>query len=517
MNPPAADYDVVIMGGALSGAAAGMILKREHPDMRILIVERTVKFDRKVGESTSEVGGCFLTHVLHLGAHLSAHQYQKHGLRMWFCKTPHDSVDDLTEIGPRYQSRLPTFQLDRALLDEHLLKEACGFGCELMRPATIKTITLSEDQAPHALEITPKEGLVRTVTTRWIIDASGKAALLAKKLGIHRSAEDEHPTSSIWCRFRNVNGLDSFKSRKMFPKLMANVRGMRTSATSHLMGRGWWCWIIPLSDGSYSVGVTWDRRFYTLPEGPSLLARLQAHLMTHPVGRLMFEHAVPDADDTFYYKNLAYRSDSITGNRWVLVGDAAGFMDPLYSHGIDFIGHTVSAATELVQKNLAGEDTQMITDYLNMAYPRCWRLWFEALYKDKYACMGDAELMNAAFLMDLATYFIGPVRVVYSDPEHEWSRMPYHGPAGTLFARFMAFYNRRLVHLAQERVRKGIYGRCNHGHFWTPRQSFSPDTSAVRLLWDGMKVWIKAEITTLLAPEPSEQTVMMREKAAAGA
>jgi len=217
---------------------------------------------------------------------------------------------------------------------------------------------------------------------------------------------------------------------------------------------------------------------------------------------LMFEDAVPDADDTFYYKNLAYRSDYITGNRWVMVGDAAGFMDPLYSHGIDFIGHTVSAATELVRKNLAGEDTRPLSDYLNLAYPRAWRLWFEALYKNKYACMGDAELMNAAFLMDLATYFIGPVRVVYCDPEHEWSRMPYHGAAGEFFARFMAFYNRRLVHLAQERFRKGIYGRCNHGHFWTPRYSFSPDTSAVRLLWDGIKVWIKAEITTRLAPEP---------------
>jgi hypothetical protein len=65
----------------------------------------------------------------------------------------------------------------------------------------------------------PQEGQMRTVTTKWIIDASGKAAVLAKKLGIQHSIGDEHPTSSVWCRFRNVNDLDSFKSRKMFPKL----------------------------------------------------------------------------------------------------------------------------------------------------------------------------------------------------------------------------------------------------------------------------------------------------------
>ena len=158
MIPSNTDYDVVVMGGAFSGASAALLLKREQPDLRVLIVERTLQFDRKVGESTSEVAGCFLTRVLHQGHHLSAHHYQKHGLRMWFFQTPDDDVGNLTEVGPRYQSRLPTFQLDRAILDEHLLKEACDFGCELMRPATIKTITLAEDAAPHTLEIMPKEG-----------------------------------------------------------------------------------------------------------------------------------------------------------------------------------------------------------------------------------------------------------------------------------------------------------------------------------------------------------------------
>jgi len=298
----------------------------------------------------------------------------------------------------------------------------------------------------------------------------------------------------------------------MFPNLMKGSRSTRTSATNHLMGRGWWCWIIPLSDGSVSAGVTWDRRLYTLPEGPSLVARLQAHLLAHPVGRLMFEHAIPDADDTYYYKNLAYHSERIAGNRWVMVGDAAGFMDPLYSQGLDYCGHTVCAATEMVAKNLAGEDTQMITDYLNRAYPRSWRLWFEALYKNKYHYLGDAELMHAAFLMDLAAYFIGPVRGVYANPESEWTNMPYEGAGGAFFGRFMAFYNRRLSALADERIRKGIYGRGNHGRFYAPRHSYSPDPSALWLLWDGLKAWLKAEVSTRMAPLPAGAPDMMPAK-----
>ncbi|MBL9132608.1 MAG: NAD(P)/FAD-dependent oxidoreductase [Verrucomicrobiaceae bacterium] len=512
MNSTTADFDVVIMGGAFAGSSAGIILKRDHPEMRVLVVERTTRFNRKVGESTSEVAACFLTRVLHQSGYLGARQYQKHGLRLWYCKSPGDSVCDLTEIGPRFQSRLPTYQLDRELLDEHLLAEARGYGCELMRPATVKTITLSEDDSPHVLEISPQEGPMRTVTTRWIIDASGKAAVLAKKLGILRSYGEEHPTSSIWCRYTGVNDLDSFKSRKMFPSLMEDVKCVRSTATNHLMGHGWWSWVIPLPDRSFSVGVTWDRRIYNPPEGPNPLARLHAHLMTHPVGRLMFEHAKPDEDDVFYYKNLAYRSDRVAGNRWVMVGDAAGFMDPLYSHGLDFCGHTVSAATAMILRALNGECVKEAIDYLNLAYPQSWRTWFDALYKDKYFYMGDAELMRAAFLMDLAAYFIGPVRVVYSNPDYEWNRMPYDGRAGAAFGCFMAFYNRRLAHLGRERIRKGIFGLKNHGHFWTPRTSFSPDTSAVRILWDGIKVWLKAEITTALASRRAPEHGMAAEK-----
>lgn len=506
---PAADYDVVIMGGAFSGSSAGIILKRDHPELKVLIVERTQHFNRKVGESTSEVAGCFLTRVLHQSGYLSARQYQKHGLRLWFCKSPDDSVCDLTEIGPRFQSRLPTYQLDRELLDEHLLEEAQSYGCELMRPATVRNITLSEDECPHTLEITPQEGQARTVTTRWLLDASGKAAVLAKKLGAMHSYADEHPTSSIWCRFTNVNDLDSFKSRKMFPSLMKEVKSIRSTSTNHLMGHGWWSWIIPLPDRSFSAGVTWDRRLYDPPAGPNPVSRLKAHLMSHPVGKLMFEDAIANEDDVFYYKNLIYRADRIAGNRWIIVGDAAGFMDPLYSHGLDFCGHTVSAATDVIRRELDGQCVKETIDYLNMAYPKSWRTWFEALYKDKYFYLGDAELMRAAFLMDLATYFIGPVRLVYSNPDYEWNRMPYDGPAGALFGNFMAFYNRRLAHLGRERLRKGIFGAHNHGHVWTPRTSFSPDTSAVRILWDGIKVWLKAEITTALAPARQSAPVMM--------
>jgi flavin-dependent dehydrogenase len=60
------DYDVVIIGGAFSGAATALVLKRKRPEARVLIIEKTAEFDRKVGESTTEVSSCYMMRILGL-------------------------------------------------------------------------------------------------------------------------------------------------------------------------------------------------------------------------------------------------------------------------------------------------------------------------------------------------------------------------------------------------------------------------------------------------------------------
>ena len=64
------DYDVVIIGGAFSGAATALMTKRRHPVARVLIIENNAAFDRKVGESTTEVSSCFMTRILGLANYL---------------------------------------------------------------------------------------------------------------------------------------------------------------------------------------------------------------------------------------------------------------------------------------------------------------------------------------------------------------------------------------------------------------------------------------------------------------
>ena len=125
-----------------------------------------------------------------------------------------------------------------------------------------------------------------------------------------------------------------------------------------------------------------------------------------------------------------------------------------------------------------------------------YRSWFETLYKDKYYYMGDAELMSAGFLLDVASYYFGLVIPAYRDPEKAFLELPFHGTRGRMAASAIKFYNRRLVALAKRRLATGHFARRNAG--WRELyDGFVPDSRVMKLLRKGLLRWWKAELTNL--------------------
>src|SRR5467141_3089675 len=135
-------YDIVIIGGALSGAATAILLLREEPSLKVLIVEKSAVFGRRVGEATVEVSGYFLCRVLGLTQHLNEAHLVKQGMRFWFFNEATKALADCSEIGGRYLSRVPAFQVDRAVLDEEVLRRAQAMGATLWRPASVTEVQL---------------------------------------------------------------------------------------------------------------------------------------------------------------------------------------------------------------------------------------------------------------------------------------------------------------------------------------------------------------------------------------
>lgn len=489
------ERDVVILGGALSGASLGLLLRREAPDLTVLIVERSEQFDRKVGEATTEISGEFLNKRLALTSYLAHHHISKQGLRMWFTHDADTPFEDCAEIGTNYQVRVPAFQIDREKLDEHILQCAEAEGCEVWRPAKVEEVngtSVSVQRGPDRVE----------VRARWVIDASGRAAVLARRNGFFRQL-DEHPTNAIWARFRNVRDWDGHEIRTEFPRYGTSCIAGRGAATNHLTGYGWWCWIIPLKGGDFSAGLVYDSRLFTPPAGARLGERLKAHLMTHPVGREIFANAEPIENDVRAYSNLPYYSEKIAGPGWQLVGDAAGFMDPLYSPGLDYCSWTVRLALARIKAEMAG--TAVDLEEINRRFRQSYDTWFRALYKDKYYYLGDAELMSAAYWMDISLFYLGPIREITVAREQDSDCLPFNGPVDTKAGRFMKFYNRRLAVIARKRREAACYGRHNTG--WRELgDGFVPDLRVARSFWRGFRRWIGAEIHALTLKPAGERS-----------
>ena len=454
------EYDVLIIGGALSGASAALLLLRQNPKLRVLIVEKSVKFSRRVGEATVEVSTYFLGRVLGLTQYLNEAHLVKQGLRFWFANARTQRLDECSEIGGRYLSRVPAYQVDRAQLDEEVLRRACAAGAELWRPAAVLNVRLISGERQEFCIRAGEE--IRNVRARWVVDASGGAALLARQEGWLQQ-NTAHPITSVWSRWNKVKDWDGLELAEKFPCWAKDCYGIRGTATNHFLGDGWWAWCIPLKGGDVSVGVVFDQRLVQWPEGGALGQRLKDFLCRHPVANELLADAQWQEGDVHWRKNLPYVSSTFAGDGFALVGDAAAFLDPFYSPGMDWIAFTVVSSVELILAQQRGQDFKARVAEHNRAFQRSYDRWFQGIYQDKYEYMGDYELMRLAFLLDLGLYYLGVASQPFRYGAKSLTTPVFSNRPSVPFFYLMRTYNRRLARMARTRRQRGTFGRRNDG------------------------------------------------------
>ncbi len=484
-------YDVIIIGGALSGGSAAMLILRKNPALRVLIIEKSPRFTRKVGEATVEVSGFFLTRVLGLTHFLNETQLAKQGLRFWFANDKVRSLPDSSEIGPRYQVRLPSFQVDRSVLDEEVLDRAVAAGAVLLRPANVTDVKLC---AGGMQSVTVRHGDATEIfAARWVVDASGVACLLARREGWWKS-NAEHPTAAAWGRWRGVKDWDGLELAAKYPAWAAAPHSFRNTATNHIVGDGWWSWWIPLKGGDVSVGVVFDQRLVEWPSDETLGERLKDFLFRHPVAREMLADAELLEGDVHWRRNLAYHSEQIAGDGFVLVGDAAAFLDPFYSPGMDWIAFTATSAVELIDAQLRGEPMEARIRQHNRDFSVSYQRWFEALYKDKYDYIGEFDLVKLAFLLDLGLYYIGVVAKPFKQGVAALLHPPFSQATSHSAFLVMRTYNRRFSAIARRRRALGRLGRMNDGRRHLAN-GYTLNRGDIRLLVRPLLSWLRLEIT----------------------
>jgi len=492
VNHDAPLYDVVVVGGSLSGAATATLLLRRNPGLKLLIIEKSIQFTRRVGEATVEVSAYFLGRILGMTQHLNESHLVKQGMRFWFTNDEVASLAEASELGGRYQVRLPSYQLDRAVFDEEVLRRACAAGAELLRPASVTKVHLSPGGEQT---ITLRTGeILETVRARWVVDASGVAALLARQQGWWQS-NTAHPIAAAWGRWKGVKDWDGYELAQKFPEWASAPYGIRGTATNHVVGAGWWSWWIPLKGGDVSVGVVFDQRLVHWPQdGGKLGDRLKHFLMQHPVAREMLADACLIEGDVHWRKDLAYFSTKFAGDGFVLVGDAAAFMDPFYSPGMDWISFTATCATELITAQRRGESITGPIEHHNTAFSTSYHSWFQAVYQDKYEYMGEYDLMRMAFLLDLGFYYLGIVSQPFKMGVKGLLAPPFSEPLSRPVFILMRIYNRRFAQIARRRRRLNLLGKTNRSHRCLAN-GFTLSRSDIRLLFKTLLRWGWLELT----------------------
>ena len=390
-------------------------------------------------------------------------------------------------------------QFSRKIFDEVIKTDMRVAGAQIVRPATITDVQLCPGKE-QTVQYRNGDGTTRTVRSRWIVDASGVAAILARKHGWWKS-NTEHPTAAAWSRWKGVKDWDSRELAEKYPQWSRAVYATRNTATNHVIGDGWWSWWIPLKGGDVSVGVVLDQRLVNWPQdGGKIGERLKAFLIKHPVAREILVDAEFDENDVHWRKNLAYYSTIFAGDGFVLVGDAAAFMDPFYSPGMDWISFTTSRAAALIGAQRRGEPMSALVERHNRDFATSHRCWFEAVYKDKYEYMGEFDLMSTALIFDLCLYYLGVASRPFKSGENALLVPPFSSIGVGRIFRFMRTYNRRFAEIARRRRKRRALGKMNRAHRCLI-PGFKLHSGNPKLFLQGFAKWARIEVGELLSSQ----------------
>jgi flavin-dependent dehydrogenase len=396
-------YDVVILGGGLAGLTLALEMKKARPTVRLVVIEKqphpVPEAAHKVGESTVEIAAHYLRDVLGLEEHLNTQQLRKFGLRMFFSTEDNQDITRRVELGSTIFPPLCTYQLDRGRLENMLGEELPKQGIEILN-AKVQQITLQPQRNHHSLQVS-ENGSEREIQARWIVDASGRNTLLQRQVGLVKKVH--HHANAVWFR---VNHPIDIKEWTMDAAWQMRVdKGDRALSTNHLMGPGYWVWLIRLASGSTSVGIVTDANMHNFDE-MNLFERALAWLHAHePQCAHEIEQHKADIQDFRVMKNYSYSSQRVfSSDRWCLTGEAAVSLDPLYSPGSDLIAIANGLICDLVIRSLGGEDVRgraLVHDKLFLSLTNIWL----SIYEQQYSLMDNAQIMVTKIIWDTAFYW----------------------------------------------------------------------------------------------------------------
>ena len=389
--------DVVIVGSSISGNLIASHLKKTQPDLSVTIVGPREENLPIVGESLTEYSTHFL-YQLGLGRYLEEEHLHKYGLTFHFKEDINNPEDR------RYSTHeslaipaVPSKQINRFTFDKRISELAEELGVKHLE-ATVTDIALGKD-SPHQLTI--KNGAISELSAKWLIDASGRRRLLANKLNLVQKPEFQR--SAFW--FRLVDFDQTFLER------MESIKPPQTAfdsyyVTHHFFGKGNWLWCIPLRDPEHknmiSIGITYRPDVF-----PGKVKNIDSFLeyvsSEHPAVVEMIESGT--VHDTNFYSKYRYDVNELySDDRWFIVGDAGGTVDPLYSTGVVMTAIQSTQVGEIIRREREGSLKKSYTADIQNAFTTL-RSSIQSEITALYEVMHDPYQSNWRMQLATVQYF----------------------------------------------------------------------------------------------------------------
>lgn len=273
--------------------------------------------------------------------------------------------------------------------------------------AKVKDVRISEDGQPHDLSWESRStGTSGAVLADWVIDCSGRVRLLAKRLG-HKMEDQElkkdgFQTTAVWAQFSGINK-DMFGDGWAY-RFPDGGDSKRERTTLHFWGDGYWIWVINLSNGRISIGVTYNQK--TPPPGAGYEEQFWEVLRRYPVfDRMLLKENVLEFR---IYKNVQYMTDTfVSRRRYGMAGDASSIIDAYYSQGMSHSFLTSWHITNIVEEDLrSGRLNGHYIDRVNESLRQDWRM-IRNMVRGKFTpAIADSRFFLLSHLLDMII-FIG--------------------------------------------------------------------------------------------------------------
>jgi flavin-dependent dehydrogenase len=355
MSAPALDqYDVAIIGGGPGGSTTGSMLKKYNPGLNVLILEKE-RFPREhVGESQlppisdvlAELGCWDKVEAANFPIKVGATFRWGKSAELWdFEFLPlADFKDEPRPAKYEGQRRQTAFQVDRSMYDDILLRHARELGCEVCEETQVVRINHEGDRVT---DLQLRDG--SRVRARHFIDASGHVGVLRRAMGVGVNVPTKLQNIAIWDYWDNAEWA-----------VKIGVGGTRIQVMSLKHG---WLWFIPLGPTHTSLGFVCPAEHYkSLARSPEDIY-LEVVRSDERIAALLAKATRRGPVRTT--KDWSFVSDRTVGENWFLVGEAAGFADPILSAGLTL---THTGARELAYTILELDRGSFDRDWLTRHY-----------------------------------------------------------------------------------------------------------------------------------------------------